>query len=177
MDSSYFNNRNYRREGNSHQYGIYGHYSNNINISNYEDPVFYNDYKKEKRSSISNFFSFSIDEDRNQSTTGYYKKGNKYITKGFSKNDKRFLIGLSLVSLGLNYYNIRKSYIGVDNVKKDLYLDNQPYFVKKFLTYSANFDKEFVDITNPMTTPLLQISQTIVNSFIVCVWKIFIFYF
>jgi len=68
MDSSYFNNRNYRREGNSHQYGIYGHYSNNINISNYEDPVFYNDYKKEKRSSISNFFSFSIDEDRNQST-------------------------------------------------------------------------------------------------------------
>jgi len=170
MDSSYFNNRNYRREGNSHQYGIYGQYSNNINISNYEDPVLYNDYKKEKRSSISNFFSFSINEDRNHSTTEYYKKGNKYITKGFSKNDKRFLIGLSLVSLGLNYYNIRKSYIGVDNVKKDLYLDNQPYFIKKFLTYSANtsFDKEFIDITNPMTTPLLQISQVIVNSFIVC---------
>jgi len=49
MDSSYFNNRNYRREGNSHQYGIYGQYSNNINISNYEDPVLYNDYKKRKK--------------------------------------------------------------------------------------------------------------------------------
>jgi len=169
MDISYFNNRNYnRRQSNDNQYVIYGQYSENINISNYdEDP--YNDFKKERKSSISNFFSFSIKENKSRSNNKYYKKGNKYIVKGLSKNDKIFLLGLSLVSVGLNIYNIRKSYVGTDNTKKNFYLDNQPYFIKKFLTKSTNVeDKEFVDISNPSTTPFLQLIQLLINNLIVC---------
>jgi len=168
MDISYVNNRNYnkRQSYNDDQYVIYSQYSDNINISNYEDP--FDDYKKERKSSLSNFFSFSIKE-KSRSNTEYFKKGNKYIVKGFSKNDKIFLLGLSLVSLGLNYYNIHKSYTGAENIKKNYYLDNQPYFIKKFLTMSSNVDdKEFIDISNPSTTTFLQLIQTLINSFVVC---------
>jgi len=168
MDFSYYN-RNYRRQSdyNNSQYGIYG-YSENLNISSYDDDSYYDNFKKERKSSFSNFFSFTIKENKRKGSNDYYKKGNKYIAKGFSKYDKIFLTGLSVISLGLNLYNFYKPYEGSENIKKNLYLDNQPYFIKKLISSRKYNEKEFIDISNPITSPFLQGLQVIINNFTVC---------
>ncbi|ORX83734.1 hypothetical protein BCR32DRAFT_277740 [Anaeromyces robustus] len=134
MDIPYYNynyNRNYYRrqsDYNENEYSIYGQYSDNINISTYNDDLYNNNVKNEKKLSLS----------------------------------------LSLISLGLNILNFCKSYEGAENIKKNLYLDNQPYFIKKFLSFGIKNDNEFIDITNPFTVPLLQSVQVIINNICIC---------
>ncbi|KAL6589879.1 hypothetical protein LY90DRAFT_663849 [Neocallimastix californiae] len=180
MDILYYtnyDNRNYRQnEYNINQYNIYSQYNNNLKISSYDDDPFYNNAKKERRLSLTNIFSFVINNSKNKENNNtyskhesYYKKGNKYIVKGFTKRDKIFLFGLSLVSLGLNSFILCHSYDGINNIKKNLYLDNQPYFIKKLLSYSLkDNNNEFIDITDPKTSPpLLQVLQLLVNNILV----------
>ncbi|KAG4098676.1 hypothetical protein H8356DRAFT_1670129 [Neocallimastix lanati (nom. inval.)] len=183
MDISFYNNDNkyYNRQNDysNNQYNIYSQYSDNLKISSYDDSYYNNDAKKERRISLTNVLSYVIKNnnkskesfdkyDKYDKYNSYYKKGNKYIVKGFTKKDKLFLSGLSLVSLGLNITTLYQSYDGMDNIKKDLYLNNQPYFIKKLLSYSLkDNNKEFIDITNPITIPLLQVLQLVVNNALV----------
>jgi len=177
MDISYYNNKNYNKNDyNNNQYNIYSQYSDNLKIS-YDDSNNTSNAKTEKGLNLINLFSYAIKDDKYKNKNNYnnynkienyYKKGNKYIVKGFTRNDKIYLSGLSLASLGLNLFTLYQSYEGMDDIKKNLYLDNQPYFIKKLLLYSLrNNEKEHIDITNPITSPLLQILQLLVNNVLV----------
>jgi len=70
MDILYYtnyDNRNYRQnEYNINQYNIYSQYNNNLKISSYDDDPFYNNAKKERRLSLTNIFSFVINNSKNK---------------------------------------------------------------------------------------------------------------